>query len=118
MYAIIETGGKQYKISPGDNLLVEKIDSKVGETIHFDKILLLAAEEGVKIGTPFVEGYTVTAKILSQEKGDKVRVSKFKAKVRYRKTTGHRQLLTKISIVDIKTGKKPTEKPTSNKKKA
>lgn len=115
MYAIIETGGKQYKVSPGDNILVEKLEGKEGENINFNKVLLLVDNSVVNIGTPYVENASVGGKILSQEKGEKIRVSKFKAKVRYRKTTGHRQLLTKIAINDIKTGK-TAKKPTPKKK--
>jgi len=104
MYAVIETGGKQYKVSEGDNISIEKIDGKVGDSIKFDKILLLVNGDSVSIGRPFLGG-DISGKILSQGRGEKIRVSKFKAKVRYRRTTGHRQYLTKIVIEKINSKK-------------
>ena len=104
MYAVIETGGKQYKVSPGDNILIEKIEGKVGDNIKFDKILLLVDGDSVNVGKPYLDE-NVVGKIISQGRGEKIRVSKFKAKVRYRRTTGHRQYLTKVVIEKIKTPK-------------
>ncbi|MBI4067467.1 50S ribosomal protein L21 [Candidatus Gottesmanbacteria bacterium] len=110
MYVILESGGKQYKASVGDSLLLEKIDKKVGDSILFEKILLLVNDDTLILGTPYIENIKVTGKILSQTKGEKIRVSKYKAKVRYRRTTGHRQLLTNVSIDKIHLPKTPKHK--------
>ncbi len=116
MYAVIETGGKQYRVTPGDTLLVEKLPQKAGETITFDKVLLLVDGTDVALGTPYLVGKNITAKVLSQERGEKIRVSKFKAKVRYRRTTGHRQYLTKVVIDKINTAQPASKAPdTANK---
>lgn len=102
-YAIIETGGKQYKAIEGDVLEVEKIDLEDGKTYKFEKILLYNADGICKIGQPLINDVSVLGKVLAQIKGDKIRVSKFKAKSRYRRVQGHRQLLTKIQIEKIST---------------
>lgn len=100
-YAVIKTGGKQYKVSEGEALLIEKIDGKEGEAVVFDEVLLLADEKKVKIGQPLVKGAKVKGTILSQVKGEKIRVAKFKSKSRYRRVKGHRQQLTKVQITKI-----------------
>lgn len=106
-YAVIKTGGKQYKVSVGMELEVEKLDSEVDKDIKLDKVLLLADEGKYQLGKPFIDGATVTAKVIEQKKGKKVRVAKFKAKARYRKVHGHRQHLTKLQITKIEaSGKK------------
>lgn len=105
-YAVVETGGKQYKVSEGSVLEVEKLDAGVGNAFLFDKVLLLASDGSFKVGQPHVAGVTVSAKILEQKKGKKIRVAKFKAKARYRKVQGHRQELTKVVVEKIELGGK------------
>jgi large subunit ribosomal protein L21 len=104
MFAVIETGGKQYLVKTGDSLKVEKLIAEAGKEVVFDKVLLLANEDGtdVKIGTPYLEGVKVTATVEEQGKGKKVRVVKYKRKVRYRKVHGHRQAFTKVKIAKVK----------------
>lgn len=101
MYAIIETGGKQYKVAQGDVVFVEKLDVEEGAEITFDKVLLSADGETVKVGTPVVEGATVTAKVLKNGKAKKVIVFKMKSKKNERKKKGHRQPFTKVEITAI-----------------
>jgi len=100
MYAIIATGGKQYKVCQGETLTVEKLDAPVDGEITFD-VLLLANGDDVKIGAPVVDGASVTAKVVEHGKGPKVRIFKYKPKKDYRKTQGHRQPYTKIEITAI-----------------
>ena len=102
-YAVIETGGKQYKVTEGIAVDIEKVDLKEGDELIFDKILLIAGDGAAQIGQPTIKGASVSAKIIAQIKGEKIHVSKFKAKARYRKAQGHRQLLTKVKIEKIKT---------------
>ncbi|MGC9049097.1 MAG: 50S ribosomal protein L21 [Patescibacteria group bacterium] len=104
MFAIIKTGGKQYLVKKGDVLFVEKLAGKVGEKIDFDQILLIGEEKDgeLKIGQPLVKGAKVKAEILEQSKGPKIKVIKFKRKVRYHRKKGHRQPLTKVKILEIK----------------
>ncbi|SHH49631.1 large subunit ribosomal protein L21 [Caloranaerobacter azorensis DSM 13643] len=101
MYAVIETGGKQYRVQEGDTLFVEKVAGNEGETVKFDKVLLVSNDGEVKIGKPFVEGATVDAKIVEHGKGKKIIVFKYKAKKDYRKKQGHRQPYTKVVIEKI-----------------
>ena len=100
MYAIIETGGKQYRVQQGDVIYVEKLDLQADATVEFD-VMLLGAEDGVKVGTPVVEGAKVQAKVVSQVKGEKILVFKYKSKKGYRRRQGHRQPYTKLEIVAI-----------------
>lgn len=102
MIAVIKTGSKQYKVAKGDKLKIEKIEGNVGDSVVFDKVLLLADEDNVKIGTPELSEFKIEAKILEQGKGPKIRIVKFKAKKKYRVRTGHRQPFTKVEITDIK----------------
>ncbi|MEK7167140.1 MAG: 50S ribosomal protein L21 [Patescibacteria group bacterium] len=101
--AIIKTGGKQYKIKKDDILKIEKIQGEKGNEIEFDKVLLFADEKNgdVKIGQPYLEKAKVKAEILEQGKSKKIVVLKYKAKTRYRKKQGHRQMQTKIKIKEI-----------------
>jgi large subunit ribosomal protein L21 len=99
MFAIIETGGKQYLVSPKDKIRVEKIEAK-GDEVVFDKVLLVSDKEA-KIGTPYVNGAKVTAKVLRQGRAKKLRIFKYRPKVRYRRRIGHRQQFTEIQIVSI-----------------
>lgn len=104
MFAVIKTGGKQYKVREGQILKIEKIAGKVGDKIGFDKILLVADEDGkeVKVGNPNVAGAKVAAEILEQGRAKKVMVIKYKPKVRYRRKVGHRQMYTKVKVTSIK----------------
>lgn len=100
-YAVIRTGGKQYRVSAGDVLEVDKLAGDNDSSISFDDVLLWVSSSAVKIGKPKLSDVKVKAKILEQKKGDKIRVSKFKSKVRYRKTIGFRALLSKVMIEKI-----------------
>ena len=101
MYAVIETGGKQYKVSEGDVIFIEKLDVAEGEEVKFDKVLVVADGENVTVGTPAVEGATVTAKVEKQGKSKKIYVFKMKRKKNYRRKKGHRQPFTKVTIEKI-----------------
>lgn len=101
MYAVIEACGKQYKVSEGDVVFVEKLDVNEGDTVTFDKVLLLSNDEKVKVGTPTVKNAKVEALVLEHGKAKKIRVYKYKAKKNERKTQGHRQPFTKIKIEKI-----------------
>ncbi|MBU1102333.1 50S ribosomal protein L21 [Patescibacteria group bacterium] len=100
--AIIKTGGKQYKVSPGKKIRIEKLDGKEGGSINFDDVLLVADDKDVKIGQPRVEGAKVTGKILKQDRADKVIVFKYKSKKRYHVKRGHRQPFSLVEIETIK----------------
>ena len=104
-YAVIKTGGKQYKVSKDNVIEVERLSHAPGESFSVDA-LLLVSDGNSKIGKPKVAGVKVKATVLEHMKGDKLRISKFKAKSKYRRVTGHRQYLTKIKILDILTSVK------------
>jgi large subunit ribosomal protein L21 len=102
MLAVIKTGGKQYIVTPGQKLKVEKLEGTQGDSIKFEEVLLIEGDDKkVQIGQPIVEGAAVSAKILNQTKGPKVIVYKYKAKKRYHRKKGHRQLLTEVEIISI-----------------
>ena len=101
MYAILKTGGKQYKVSEGDVVFIEKMDAAEGETVTFDKVLVVADGENVNVGAPTVAGATVTAKVEKQGKAKKIYVFKMKRKKNYRRKKGHRQPFTKVTIEKI-----------------
>lgn len=101
MYAVIETGGKQYKVGEGDIIDVEKLDAGEGEEIKFDRVLLLNNDGEIKVGTPILEGVIVSGKVLAQAKGKKIIVFKYKPKKNYRKKKGHRQPFTRVRIEGI-----------------
>lgn len=101
MYAVLVTGGKQYRVQEGDVLFVEKLDAEVDTTIELNEILAVGKEEGLVVGKPIVEGAKVVAKVLAQGKAKKIIVFKFKRKLDYRKKQGHRQAYTKIQIEKI-----------------
>jgi len=105
-YAIVKTGGKQYKVSKDSVIEVERLGFKPGEKFSLEDVLLYVAGGNIKVGKPKVSGIVVKATVLEHFKGKKLRISKFKAKSRYRKVTGHRQYLTKIKILDILTAVK------------
>ena len=101
MYAIVKTGGKQYKVAQGDVLFVEKLEANEGDVVTLDQVLAVAGENGLTVGAPVVEGATVTAKVVAQGKAKKVIVYKYKAKKDYRRKQGHRQPYTKVEITKI-----------------
>ncbi len=101
MYAVVVTGGKQYKVTEGDVIFVEKIGAEEGTEISFDKVILLGDENGVKVGTPVVEGAKVTAKVLKEGKGKKIYVMTYKPKKNEKRKLGHRQPYTKVEITKI-----------------
>lgn len=101
MYAIIKTGAKQHKVSEGDVLSVEKLPGDKGAEVVFQEVLMVSDEAGVKIGRPFVEGATVIGEVVSQTKGPKLLIGKYKKRKGYKKKTGHRQELTSMKIKKI-----------------
>ena len=101
MYAIIETGGKQYKVKAGDVLFIEKLDVEADSEVTFDKVIAVGAEDGIKVGAPYVDGATVTAKALKNGKGKKVVVFTYKPKKNAKRKKGHRQPYTKVEISSI-----------------
>ena len=101
MYAIIETGGKQYRVQEGDVIRVEKIEIADGETVTFDKVLLVSDEERLNVGKPYVDGAVVEAVVENQGKAKKIIIFKYKAKKDYRKKQGHRQPYTQVKIEKI-----------------
>lgn len=104
MYAVIATGGKQYRVSDGAVLRVEKLDAEEGATIEFDRVLLVGDGETVSVGKPFLEGGRVQAVVMSQGKGRKVEIIKFRRRQNYRRTKGHRQHFTQVKITGIVAG--------------
>jgi len=103
MFAVIEIGGSQQKVSKKDSIEVNRIDAKEGDTITIDTVVLVSEnDKEAKIGQPYVKGATVEAKVIKHFRGEKIIVFKFKAKKRYQKTQGHRQDLTRLEIIDIK----------------
>ena len=101
MYAVIQTGGKQYRVQQGDVIFVEKINAQADEAVTFDEVLLVGNDGETKIGTPVVEGAKVEGKVLAQVKSKKIVVYKYKAKKNERKKQGHRQPYTKVEITAI-----------------
>ncbi len=101
MYAVIRTGGKQYRVAPGDTVEVEKILANVGDTLTLSDVLLVADGDTVRVGQPVVEGATVTAKLTGQYKGTKIMVFKYRPKKRIRVRKGHRQHISRLEIVSI-----------------
>ena len=111
MFAVIKTGGKQYKVAPGDTLFVEKLPGEAGEIVALDQVLMLGDDKGTTVGTPLVEGATVAAEVLRQDRHAKVIVFKKKRRKNYRRTHGHRQETTVLQVTEILTGgKKPSGK--------
>jgi large subunit ribosomal protein L21 len=101
VYAVVETGGKQYRVAVGQEIDVEKLDGEDGAEVTLDRVLLVATGEQVSVGSPLVEGARVLATIEQQAKADKIVVFKFRAKKRYRRKRGHRQLVTRLRIREI-----------------
>ena len=104
MYAVIKTGGKQFQVSEGDVIQVEKLEGQLGDTVEIDEVLILRTDDEIKIGTPMVEGVAVSATIVDQVKGKKIIVYKFKRRKDYRRKQGHRQKYTNLRIDSIKVG--------------
>jgi len=111
MYAVIVTGGKQYYVSEGDVIRVEKLDAEVGSTLTIKEVAAFSKNDELKVGTPYVAGASVKAEVLSQGKADKVIIYKYKAKKDYRKKNGHRQPYTELQIKSI-SFRKPAAKKT------
>lgn len=101
MYAVIKTGGKQYKVAEGETLKIEKLATDVGGAIEFEDVLLVANGDDIKVGAPRVEGGKVTATVIAQGRGKKVKIIKFKRRKHYRKQAGHRQSYTEVQITGI-----------------
>lgn len=100
-YAIIKTGGKQYRVEAGDKISVEKLDAEVGDTVTFEEVLASGSGEGINFGSPFIDGASVTAKVLEQYRDKKVINFQFKRRKGLHKTKGHRRHLTKLEIVSV-----------------
>ncbi len=101
MYAIIKTGGKQYRVEEGQIIKIEKLSAEEGDNVEFDQVLALSDDSGFRPGSPLVDGASVKGKVIEQGKNKKIVVFKYKPKIRYRKKTGHRQPYTKVLIEDI-----------------
>lgn len=101
MFAIIETGGKQYLVKPGDKLQIEKLAGETGQNVNFEKVLFTSDGKSFQLGKPYLDGTSVEAKILRQGRGKKIHVLKYKAKSKYRRKIGHRQHFTEIQITKI-----------------
>jgi large subunit ribosomal protein L21 len=101
MYAVIKTGGKQYRVSRGDTLKVEKLEAGEGDAVEFDQVLMVGEGADVKVGTPYVEGSRVSARVKSQGRGHKVEIIKFRRRKHHMKRMGHRQDYTEVEITGI-----------------
>ena len=101
MYAVIETGGKQYRVQEGDIITIEKLNAAVGDVVTFDKVLVLGEGKDIKVGAPYVEGAAVTASVIGDGKEKKVVVYKYKPKKGFHKKRGHRQPFTKLQIKSL-----------------
>ena len=115
MYAIIESCGKQYKVTEGDVVFFEKLDVEEGKKVTFDNVVLVSDDKKVEVGAPYVKGVKVEGKVVSHGKGKKILVYKYKAKKNYRRTQGHRQPYTKVEITKIKTAAEKEAKATETK---
>lgn len=101
MYAVIKTGGKQYKVSPGEIVRIERLAGNIGERVSFDNVLMVNTEQDVKIGNPQLTGIPVIGEIVEQGKSKKIRIVKKRRRKNYRKTQGHRQLFTEVKVLSI-----------------
>ena len=104
MYAVFRTGGKQYRVSPGDRLRVERLNAEVGDVIDFDEVLLVGDGTDIRVGKPLVPGGKVQGKVLAQGRSKKIEIIKFKRRAHYRRTAGHRQPYTEVKITSISGG--------------
>jgi large subunit ribosomal protein L21 len=101
MYAVIKTGGKQYRVSAGDKLKIEKLEAEIGSEITFDQVLMVGDGADIKMGAPMLRGATVKATVLNQARGDKIKIFKMRRRKHYRKSQGHRQYFTEVQIGGI-----------------
>ena len=101
MYAVIKTGGKQYRVQPGDTIVVEKLDGEAGTAVNFGEVLMLGGDKGVTLGAPLIEGATVAATLIETRKGEKVKIFKKTRRQGYRRTNGHRQMESVLRITGI-----------------
>ena len=101
MYAVIQTGGKQYRVKSGEQVKVELLAAEVGSTVSFDRVLMLGEGDGVKVGAPFVSGAAVKATVVAQGRGEKIRIFKLRRRKHFAKTQGHRQGFTEVRIDEI-----------------
>lgn len=104
MYAVIVTGGKQYRVAEGDSLKVEKLAADEGASVEFDKVLMVVDGDNIKVGAPYVDGGKVSATVERHGRGDKVKIVKFRRRKHYRKQLGHRQHYTQLKITGISAG--------------
>ncbi len=104
MYAVIKTGGKQYRVSEGDTLRVEKLEAEEGANVEIDKVLLVADGDDIKVGSPYLEGGKVTATVKAHGRGKKVKIIKFKRRKHHLKRQGHRQWYTELEVTGINAG--------------
>ena len=117
MYAVVKTGGKQYKVAKDDIVEVEKLDGAAGDKVQFDTVFMIGTGDAVTIGTPLVSGCKVSAEIVRQKKGAKIIVFKKRRRQNYRRTRGHRQALTVLKILEVSDEKKAAPKKTAPKDK-
>ncbi len=110
MYAVVTTGGKQYRVEAGTELVIERLVEEAGASVTFDRVLLIGDGDAVTIGSPTVAGASVSGTVLAEELGPKLIIFKFKQKATYRRTRGHRQHLTRVRIDEISTGEKKSRK--------
>jgi large subunit ribosomal protein L21 len=103
MYAVVDSGGKQYRVEPGRTLVVDRLDAEAGATVTFDRVLLIADDDEVTVGTPTVAGASVRGTVLAHGRGPKIIVFRFRPKAHYRRRTGHRSALTQVRIDEIAT---------------
>lgn len=101
MYAVIVTGGKQYRVAPGDTLRVEKLDTPEGESVELDRVLMVADGDDIKLGKPYIDGGRVTAKVKEHGRGKKVEIIKFRRRKQHMKRQGHRQAYTELEITGV-----------------
>jgi len=101
MYAVIQTGGKQYRVEEGTTLIIENLELGTGDSVEFDKVLLVQSDDAVKVGQPFVDGGKVTAEVVSQGRHKKIKIIKFKRRKHHMKQMGHRQYYTEVKITGI-----------------
>ena len=102
MFAVIESGGKQHRVEEGEVLRLEKLAAGPGETVTFDRVLLIAEGDDIKVGTPFVDGGEVTAEVVGEGRGEKITVIKFKRRKNYHRKQGHRQSYTEVRVTGIR----------------
>ena len=116
MYAVIESGGKQHRVEKGEILQLEKLNAATGDKVKFDKVLLVGEGESVKIGKPYVQGGQVTAEVLREGRGDKIKIIKFNRRKNYKRQQGHRQWYTEVKITGIRAGAKAKPKVKADSK--